>query len=171
MDIFKLSERLMTMDDDVWMRHANPWSVYSRITCLPLIALAIWSRVWLGWWSLLPLALALFWTWYNPRAFSPSIRRDDWAFKGTCGERLFLDRKRAPVPRHHDVMAKILTTLAAVGVVILLYGLVVLDPWATACGLSIAILAKIWFVDRMVWLYDDWKDTQDQSHSGLESRN
>ena len=82
MDVFKLSERLMAMDDEVWARHANPWSVYSRFTCLPLIALAIWSRVWLGWWSLVPLVLALFWTWYNPRAFRPSTRNDGWAFKG-----------------------------------------------------------------------------------------
>lgn len=155
MDIFKLSERLMTMDDDVWARHANPWSVYSRFTCLPAIALAIWSRVWLGWWSLVPLALALFWTWYNPRAFRPSTRSDGWAFKGTRGERLFLDRKRTPIPRHHEVMAHILTGISAAGALILAYGLIALDPWATIAGLAITILAKIWFVDRMVWLCDE----------------
>ncbi|MGI9507024.1 MAG: DUF6653 family protein [Geminicoccaceae bacterium] len=155
MDVFKLSERLMAMDDEVWARHASPWSVYSRFTCLPLIALAIWSRIWLGWWSLAPLVLALFWTWYNPRAFRPSTSKDSWAFRGTRGERLFLDRRRVPVPRHHEVMAKILTTLSAVGGLILLYGLAVLDGWATISGLSITILAKTWFVDRMVWLHDD----------------
>lgn len=155
MDIFRLSERLMSMDDDVWARHANPWSVYSRLTCLPLIVLALWSRSWIGWWSLLPLALALFWTWYNPRAFPPSTRVDSWASKGTFGERLFLNRKRVPVPRHHDTMAKILTALAAFGSLILLYGLIVLDVWPTVFGLCLTIVAKVWFVDRMVWLYED----------------
>lgn len=155
MDVFKLSERLMAMDDHVWARHANPWSVYSRFTCLPLIALAIWSRVWIGWWSLVPLALALFWTWHNPRAFRPSTKNDGWAFKGTRGERLFLDRKRVPVPRHHEIMANILTSISAVGALILIYGLIVLDPWATIAGLAVTILAKTWFVDRMVWLCDD----------------
>lgn len=155
MDIFKLSERLMTMDDETWARHANPWSVFSRFTCLPLIALAVWSRVWLGWWSIIPLVLALFWTWYNPRAFSPSKRSESWAFKGTGGERIFLNRARSPVPCHHDRMARILTAISAVGVLILLYGLVALNAWAAVCGLSVTILAKTWFVDRMVWLYED----------------
>ena len=52
-------------------------------------------------------------------------------------------------------MAKILTSLSAVGALFLLYGLVVLDLGATICGLSVTILAKTWFVDRMVWLYRD----------------
>lgn len=76
MDIFKLSERLMAMDNEVWARHANPWNVYSRFTCLPLVTVAIWSRVWLGWWALLPVTLGLFWAFYNPRAFAPSELND-----------------------------------------------------------------------------------------------
>ena len=47
-DIFALSERMMAMDDAAWARHANPWSVYSRMSILPLMTLAIYSRVWLG---------------------------------------------------------------------------------------------------------------------------
>ncbi|MEM8952186.1 MAG: DUF6653 family protein [Pseudomonadota bacterium] len=155
MDIFKLSENLMSMDDETWARHANPWSVYSRFTCLPLIVLALWSRVWIGWWSLVPLALALFWTWYNPRAFPPSDKKDGWAFKGTQGERLFLNRRRVPIPNHHQSMAKILTLLSSIGLGILIYGVVVLDPWATLFGLLFAITTKVWFVDRMVWMYDE----------------
>ncbi|MEM7042093.1 MAG: DUF6653 family protein [Pseudomonadota bacterium] len=158
MDIFKLSERLMSMDDETWERHANPWSVYTRFTCLPLIALAIWSRVWLGWWSLLPMALAFVWTWYNPRAFPPSTCNDGWAFKGTQGERLFLNRKRVPIPRHHEIMAKWLTALSGVGAAIMIYGLVVFDVWATIGGLLVTMIGKTWFVDRMVWLYDDMID-------------
>ena len=155
MDIFRLSERLMSMDDEVWARHANPWSVYSRFSCLPLIVLAVWSRTWFGWWCLLPLAIALFWTWYNPRAFPPSTRTDGWAFKGTSGERLFLARKQRSIPRHHEVAARILTMASALGALILLYGLIVLAPWPTLLGLVITIGAKVWFVDRMVWLYED----------------
>ena len=150
MDVFKLSERLMTMDDQVWARHANPWSVYTRFTCLPLIVLTIWSRVWLGWWSLLLLALALFWTWYNPRAFSPSSREDGWPFKGTSGERLFLNRQQEPIPAHHEQMAKLLTAVSVLGGLVLVYGLIVLNVSATLGGLAVTILAKTWFVDRMV---------------------
>lgn len=31
-DIFAASEKIMRMDDATWVRHANPWSVYSRMT-------------------------------------------------------------------------------------------------------------------------------------------
>ena len=155
MDIFKLSERLMSMDDDVWARHANPWSVYSRFTCLPFIVLALWSRAWIGWWFLIPLALALFWTWYNPRAFSPSTQKDGWAFKGTSGERLFLDRKHRPIPHHHTIAARMLTAISGIGILILLYGLIILAVWPTLLGLVTTIGAKVWFVDRMVWLHED----------------
>jgi hypothetical protein len=35
------------MTDDAWQRHANPWSVWTRFAAIPLMILAIWSRVWL----------------------------------------------------------------------------------------------------------------------------
>jgi hypothetical protein len=52
-DVFRSLERLMAMDDGVWRRHANPWSGWTRVTVLPILVLAIWSRVWIGWWALL----------------------------------------------------------------------------------------------------------------------
>ncbi|WP_377193710.1 DUF6653 family protein [Ruegeria meonggei] len=42
------------MKDEVWLRHANPWSVWARVlTPLPLLALAIWSRAWIGYANLM----------------------------------------------------------------------------------------------------------------------
>ncbi|MEO0501349.1 MAG: DUF6653 family protein [Pseudomonadota bacterium] len=143
------------MDDDAWARHANPWSVFTRFTCLPLIVLAIWSRVWIGWWALGPLALALLWTWANPRLFAAPETMDSWAAKGVMGERQFLNRKNVPIAAHHVRMAYILTALSGAGAVILVYGLVILDPWAAICGLSLTIGPKVWFVDRMVWIHSD----------------
>lgn len=155
MDIFRASERLMSMDDASWRRHANPWSVYSRFTCLPLIVLAVWSRVWLGWWCLLPLALACLWTWANPRLFAAPERLDSWASRAVMGERIFLARKSAPVPAHHVRMALILTGASAAGAILLVWGLAVLDPGLTAAGVIGTVLPKVWFCDRMVWLYRD----------------
>ena len=166
MDVFKAAEKLMSMDEQAWARHANAWSVFSRIPALPLIALAIWSRVWIGWWCLLPLLLVVIWTWLNPRIFPP-IYADDprlqqagysWAYKGVNGERLFLNRKTHPVPLHHQRIAYLLTTISILGIPILGFGLYQLDFWATLCGLVVAVGAKIWFVDRMVWMYSDMKE-------------
>ncbi|MEM6467372.1 MAG: DUF6653 family protein, partial [Pseudomonadota bacterium] len=38
------SERLMSMSDEVWERHANPLSGWSRMTIPPLFVAAVWSR-------------------------------------------------------------------------------------------------------------------------------
>lgn len=154
-DIFKVSERLMSMDDDAWARHANPVSVYTRFTCLPLIALAVWSRDWIGSWSLIPIALAIVWTWLNPRLFKPPVSLDSWASKGVMGERVFLNRKVRPIPEHHERMAYLLSGFTAIGAIILVYGLIVLNAWATICGLFVTIIPKVWFVDRMVWILQD----------------
>ena len=158
MDLFKLAERGMAMDDATWMRHANPLSVWTRFTCLPLIVLAVWSRVWLGWWAVVPLALALWWTWVNPRAFPPPASTDNWASKGTFGERVFLNRKAVPIPAHHARWAMVLGALSAVGLPPLGWGLWQLDVAVTMLGLVLVVLPKVWFVDRMVWLYEDMKD-------------
>ncbi|MFQ6547609.1 DUF6653 family protein [Aestuariibius sp. 2305UL40-4] len=155
MDIFKISERLMSMDDEAWRRHANPISVYTRFTCLPLLVLAIWSRVWLGWWSLIPIALACLWIWFNPRIFGPPDSLDNWASRGVMGERVFLNRHNTHIADHHLRMAKILTAASGVGALILIYGLVVLDVWATICGVIATVGPKVWFVDRMLWILQD----------------
>ena len=155
MDIFKLAEKSMSMDEATWAKHANPHSVFTRFSCLPLIVLAIWSRSWLGWWCLVPLAMAILWTWLNPRFFKAPASTDNWASKGVLGERLFLNRAVEPIPSHHQTMAYILTGMSVVGVVFLAWGLAVLDPVVTLAGLLLTVIPKVWFVDRMVWLFED----------------
>ena len=93
------AERLMGMDERAWARHANPCSAWTRILApLPLLALAIWSRVWIGWRCLVPLALAR--TRWNPRAFPPHRNLGSRASRGVLGERACLEH-RARVPAHH----------------------------------------------------------------------
>ncbi|MFQ6553995.1 DUF6653 family protein [Aestuariibius insulae] len=156
MDLFSASERLMTMSDKTWARHANRWSVYTRFTCLPLIVLAIWSRVWIGWWAAPLVALAVIWTWYNPRAFPPAQRWDTWAAEGTMGERVFLGHRESIAP-HHRRAAIVLTAGSAICLAPLVYGLWALNPWATLLGIFTTIGPKAWFVDRMVWIWKDWE--------------
>ena len=51
--------KLFGLEGDRWLRHANPVSVWTRFAVLPLLALAVWSREWIGWWSLAAVALVL----------------------------------------------------------------------------------------------------------------
>lgn len=165
--VFSLAERAMSMDDTAWARHANRWSVWTRFTCLPLLALAVWSRDWIGWWSVPPIALAAFWTWYNPRAFPPNRVHGHWGAKGTYGERLLLATRTVPVPAHHERAANALGALSAPGVVLLIYGLADLHLWATITGTVAAVLPKLWFCDRMVWLYEDMRREGRVDHLNL----
>ena len=47
---------------------------------------------------------------------------------------------------------------SAVGIIPLVWGLWSLDVTMTLLGLVLVVLPKVWFVDRMVWLYEDMQD-------------
>ncbi|MEO1140043.1 MAG: DUF6653 family protein [Pseudomonadota bacterium] len=153
--LYRGAERLMSMDDTAWARHANPLSAYSRFTILPLLSLAIWSRVWLGWGVVALVILVLIWTWVNPRLFPPPKSLDNWASRGVLGERVFLNR-RNDVAAHHRAWADRLSLGSLPGAVVLVIGLIWLWPWWVIFGIALTVLPKVWFVDRMVWLYADW---------------
>ncbi|GGX51891.1 hypothetical protein GCM10007385_20670 [Tateyamaria omphalii] len=154
-DLYRAAERLMGMQDADWRRHANPLSVWTRFTCLPMMVLAIYARQWIGWWAMPLFLLAAVWTWANPRAFPPPADFGSWASRGTLGERIFLARSHYRIAAHHMRAANILTALSALGLLPLIYGLISLNPWATGLGLVATILPKVWFVDRMVWIHSD----------------
>ena len=102
------------------MRHANPWSVYTRTFALPILIIAIWSRVWFGWWSLLFIIATIAWIWFNPRIFPEAKYTDNWASRGVFGERVWLNRKNIPIPEHHRITPNVLNAVQVLGVVFLL---------------------------------------------------
>lgn len=154
MDYGRFAERLMGMNDEAWARHANPWSVWTRVPILPLLVLSVYARAWIGWWALVPVALILVWIAVNPRAFPPPKRLSSWASRGVMGERIWLARKTAPIPAEFVRAAHVLTLVSALGVVLIVYGLVLVSAWPAITGTILALGGKVWFVDRMVWLYD-----------------
>lgn len=157
MNIGRGIERAMAMSDATWARHANPLSVWTRVPVLPALLLALYSYWWIGLWCLVPTALLVAWTFINPRAFPPPANRDNWASRATFGERVWLNRAAIPIPGHHEAAARILTALSALGLPFAIYGLIVREPWAVVAGCAISMAAKLWFCDRMVWLYQDMK--------------
>ncbi|MEM8536848.1 MAG: DUF6653 family protein [Pseudomonadota bacterium] len=155
-DIYALAERLMRMDDATWRRHANPLSGWTRFLfgAAPLF-FAIYARVWIGWWAL-PLVLAvLAWIWINPRAFPEPADYGSWMSRGVLGERIWLARKHHDIPPHHAWVAHATTGFAAAFALCAIWGVIVLNPWATTLGVLGSIVAKAWFIDRMVWLHID----------------
>ncbi|WP_420409052.1 DUF6653 family protein [Hoeflea sp.] len=155
MRIDKAIESSMAMSEATWARHANPFSFWTRVPLLMALTLAIWSRVWIGWWCLLPIAALIIWTFVNPRAFAPPSHLDDWASRAVLGERYWLARKDRPIPAHHARAALILSALSALSLIPAVYGLWALNPWAAFLGAALASVFKLWFCDRMAWLTSD----------------
>ena len=157
---------LFRLDDEAWRRHANPWSVVSRNTALPLLILAFWSRAWLGWAALVPVAAALLWTWLNPRVFAPPVSFDHWTSKSVLGERIWLNRDVVPVPAHHRTAPNVLSAVGGIGVLFVAWGVVALEAWPTLFGSALVYAGKLWFLDRMVWLWHDTREATGEDRSG-----
>jgi hypothetical protein len=159
---------VMSMDDATWLRHANPWSVWTRASVLPLVILAVWTRNWLGAWSWAAIVASLVWMWANPRVFQRPKELDNWASRGVLGERVWLNRDVVPVPERHRVLPHVLNGVTAVGAVFVVWGLVTLAMWPTLFGSVLIYCGKLWFLDRMVWLYEDMIVTNETYRSWLD---
>ena len=151
---------LFQMTDEVWERHANPWSGWTRYLTLPLLLLAFWSRIWIGWWSIVPITILIIWTWLNPRVFPKPKSMNNWISKGVLGERIWIDSQHKDIVKHHQTTFNIINFIALGGGLICIWGLIKLLIWPTLFGGAIALLAKTWFIDRMVWVFEE---TQDKS--------
>jgi hypothetical protein len=143
------------LEGEVWQRHANPWSVYTRIPIPVLLVAAIWTYAWIGWWSLVPVAVVCVWIVINLRVFPPPRSLDHWASKAVLGETFWADRKEVPVPVRHRVAPTVLVAINALGLPFIVWGVVALDVWITLFGLAVHMAGKNWFMDRMALLYDD----------------
>tara|TARA_Y100000758_G_scaffold177082_1_gene125961 strand:- start:641 stop:1210 length:570 start_codon:yes stop_codon:yes gene_type:complete len=155
MDLLKYAAKSMSMTDEVWNRHSNPWSVYTRFTVMPIMSVCFWSRDWIGLYFIAPVLLSFIWVWLNPRLFKPPSKTDNWASMGTFGERIYLNRKNECIPKHHINACRTLQILSAIGLPLFLYGVYALDFWVLLLGNLWIMVFKAWFVDRMVWLYLD----------------
>ncbi|MEV7907834.1 DUF6653 family protein [Streptomyces anulatus] len=142
------------MTDEAWKRHANPWSVYTRFAAIPGMILAIWSRTWIGWWSLLPVATVIVWLWLNPHLFRPVEAAHSWAAKGIHGERLWLEQ-RARVPREYQALLRWLIPVGLAGFALLAWGLTALMVWPTVFGATLIVLAQLWRIDRLGLLHEN----------------
>ena len=155
------------LNDEGWECHANPWSVWTRFTVLPVLVLAIWSRVWLHEWSLVAIAAAILWMWLNPRFFAKPRSTKNWASMGVLGERVWLNRNEIPVPEHHRRIPYLINLASGFGIIFLIWGLVALDVWMTLLATVVVQLGKLWFIDRMVWLYREMRNTNSEYASWL----
>jgi Family of unknown function (DUF6653) len=151
--------RLFGLKGDSWQRHANPLSVWTRFAVLPLLALAVWSRDWIGWWSLAAVVLVLAFMLVNPLLFGEPRSTRNWASKGVFGEHIWSDRDTVQLPPQflRSRVPAIAQVVQVIGLAFMAYGLVELDLLNLLSGLVIVQFAKAWYLDRMVLLFEDMK--------------
>ncbi|MDJ0555154.1 MAG: hypothetical protein QNJ68_12065 [Microcoleaceae cyanobacterium MO_207.B10] len=155
------------MTDEVWAHHANPWSGLTRFPILPLIIVSIWSLTWINWCCLIPIILLIIWTWINPRIFPKPTSTNNLFSKAVLGERVWLNRQKIKVPKHHYPVIRITNLISLAGLPFCVWGLIQLNIWSTILGVILVILGKTWFLDRMVWLYAEMKDNNSEYSSWL----
>ncbi|HKP28015.1 MAG TPA: DUF6653 family protein [Gemmatimonadales bacterium] len=144
--------RRFGMSDEVWRRHANPWSVWTRFAAIPAMILAIWSRVVLGWWALVPVVLVGVWLWLNPRVFAP-VEPVSWAAKGIYGERMWV-HEGDRIPMRERALLRWLALSGSIGFGLLAWGLYTLRVWPTVAGSAIIVIGQLWRIDRLGRIYD-----------------
>ena len=149
--------RIFNLTEDNWMKHANPWSVWTRYSALPLIIVAFWSRIWIGWWSLVPIIVSLAWMFFNPVLFPKPKSTNNWASKSVLGERVWKNRNRVAIPQYHRTMPNILNVISFLGMLLSIWAIVALSIWPAILGVALTYIGKSWYLDRMVWLYEDMK--------------
>lgn len=158
MPIEKHITNLFRLDEEGWARHANPLSGWSRfVTGMILPILAIWSRIWIGWWAALAFGAVALWLWLNPRLFAPVEHDRGWMSRAVFGERAFIEYRELAAGLISVRRAHLFNLIAALGLIPLVYGLWVLDPVTTIAGASISVTGKMLFIGEMVAFYDRMK--------------
>jgi hypothetical protein len=146
---------LQGMSEAVWERHANPWSGWTRVPVLPLLAAALFWRDALGAALWPTLGALVVWTILNPRVFPPPRSTASWMSRAVMGERIWLARGEVPVPLHYERAIPIILGFSFAGLPLIGLGLYFEQACPLLMGLVLGMLGKFWVLDRMVWLYDD----------------
>lgn len=138
-----------------WLRHTNPWSVWTRYAAFPVMVAAVWSYHSIGWWSLLPVAVVGIFLAINPRLFAPPASTRGWAAKAVLGERVWArEHFRLPAGLHPQV-SYVIFVLSLANVLVLIWAIGRGDLSLTVVSGAGVLILKSWLNDRMVWLFNE----------------
>lgn len=156
MTIERRLAQLFRLDSKGWKRHANPLSVWSRYSVLLVFVSAIWLREFSAGLSILLFLLAICWMFINPLIFPKPNDLSGWASKAVMGEQIYLNRDNTSLPEHHQLpLYTILKLTASLGFILSFWAAYTYNITLCILAVLITYLAKSWFLDRMVWLYQD----------------
>lgn len=93
----------------------------------------------------------------NPVFFKKAGSTKNWASKSVLGERVWSNRDKIDIPVYHKTAPYILNGISSLGMVLSIWAIVTLSIWPAILGIALAYLGKSWYLDRMVWIYEDMK--------------
>jgi hypothetical protein len=143
--------------DFIWKKYTNPCSVWVRFFIITLLILSIWSRIWIDEWSLVFIFTTCLWIFFNPRIFPVKFSNSIWTMQAILGERIWLNRKNGLIPANHYFIISGLQYIVMLSFLLSILGTILLSIKLTVFGLILTFVGMGWFLDRMVWLYNDDK--------------
>lgn len=136
--------------DRIWQRHANPWSVWTRIATHPLLYVPLWNRSWKQG------ALAAVWFGLNPVLFPEPADTTSWPARAVLGEAAWLedalDDLRAGGPALRQRLRDPDTLFHAAGLAVFmptLYAAYRRRLGLTILGEAASLGLQLWSVHRM----------------------
>ena len=133
------------LSDRMWERHTNPWSGWTRVLIMPVLAYGLYTH---NWWVLVGTAI---WAVINPMVFPKSDRIDNWMSKGVIGERIYYANNKK---FKRDLPTFLNALNIPVFAAFIYYGWrQELVPLILAGLLTMTL--KFWFIDRMARLAED----------------
>lgn len=131
------------LSENIWERHANPWSGWTRVLSMPALALGLYLHdPWI-------LGAVIVWLVINPMLFPRPKNVNNWMSKGVLGERLyFKDGKK--LKKDLPTLLNVLNVPVFVAFMYFSWQQELI-PMILAGLLTMTI--KFWFIDRMVRLY------------------
>ena len=135
------------LSKSTWKKHANPLSGWSRLLSYPLLFVALWYHNWIA------LAAVAVWFIVNPVIFPEPKSIDNWMSKSVLGEQLWTEKVRTKFPHVFNVFNGVFFIVA-------LYASYQNLFWHVFYSVILSSTFKLWFLDRMVAMYDAYNTAQ-----------
>ncbi len=132
---------MATINERIWQRHSHPWSGWLEVAIYPLVYVPVWNRNWRQ-----AAAVAVLFA-VDITAFSPPKHKRAWITRAMLGEQTWMEQP----PHDSSLVIVALQTASAVTAFVMAYQR---RLWPLIGFASMALLFKLWFLQRMVASYD-----------------
>lgn len=124
-----------------------------------MLTAALWTQIWLGFWSALLVAIAvLVFVIALPKLIGETGKNSDWAKQVSFGEKIWLNRLFLPVPASDSARLTTLYLVFWMGSLIALLGGFLTSSILSLTGLFVAYAAQFVSFGKLVQLYRTMKE-------------